>query len=92
LALAQTEYGHVASLNLQMDEAQSAKLKGRHYFGLERLLALFWSLAEEHTGLASGGSGNVPGGSASQDELQSAEVLGHVASLVSMRLLSQARL
>lgn len=37
---------------LQMDAAHEARIKGRHAFGLERLLALFWSLLEQQELLA----------------------------------------
>lgn len=76
-------------MNSQTEEAHAAKLKGRHAFGLERLLALFWSLTEEQAALASGDDAEVLGSAGPRDELQSAEVLVQVASLVSMRLLSQ---
>ncbi len=76
----------------QTEETHVAKLKGRHPFGLERLLALFWILAEEHTVLATGKDDGALGGTLPPDELQSAQVLVHVSSLVSMRLLSQVRM
>ena len=69
-----------------------AKLKGRHPFGLERLLALFWSLADEQSVLASSRDDDAVGSTMPPDELQSTQVLVHVASLVSMRLLSQVRM
>ncbi len=37
---------------LQMDAAHEARIKERHAFGLERLLALFWSLLEQQELLA----------------------------------------
>lgn len=73
----------------QTEEAHEAKLKGRYAFGLERLLALFWSLIEEQAALVSDGDVDVADSAPPAGELQSAEVLSQLASLVAMRLLSQ---
>lgn len=73
----------------QTEEAHEAKLKGRYTFGLERLLALFWSLTEEQAALASDADGDAADSAPPAGELQSAEVQSQLASLVAMRLLSQ---
>ena len=67
---------------MQAEAAAEAKLKGPHAFPLERLLGIFWEL---HAA-----TGEAALDSAERRDLQSADVLLQISSLVSLRFLSQA--
>ena len=65
---------------MQVEKAGASSLKGPHTFVLERLLSVFWALMRAEA--------EVP---LSQQAEASADVLGLLATLVSLRLLSQVR-
>ena len=73
---------------MQAEGAREAQLKGPIPFPQERLLSYFWNLLRSEGN--DGGAFNQNEGAAQQQ--QSAEVFMLLRSLVSLRLLSQARM
>ena len=73
---------------MQADGAREAQLKGPISFPQERLLSYFWNLLRSE-GNDDGASDQNEGAAQQQ---QSAEVFMLLRSLVSLRLLSQARM
>jgi hypothetical protein len=69
---------------VQAEAAAEAKLRGPHAFALERLLGIFWELRAAQ-------GGGIPSAAAERADLQSADVLMQISSLVSLRFLSLAR-
>lgn len=78
----------VRHAEVQAEGVREAQLRGPLPFPQERLLSYFWNLLKSEGG--DGGAFNQNDGAAQQQ--QSAEVFMLLRSLVSLRLLSQARI